>query len=191
MPLQNTSEGYGALTKALHWLVVGLFAFQFAAANIMLRLDDGTTALGLRQATYYNWHKSIGLVALAVAVLRLLARRRGQLPNWAPTLSARERAFIHRAEQVLYAAMFVMPASGFIYVMAGGYGVNLFGVWELPNPIGTWPVLAVFAKWTHVASAYVLVATLAGHLGLVLWHTLVLRDGLIWRMLPRRKAQTR
>jgi cytochrome b561 len=188
MALHNTSDGYGALTKSLHWLVVGLFAFQFAAASIMLSLAEGTTAMGMGQSTYYNWHKSIGLVALAVAVLRLLVRRRGQLPDWAPTLSERERAFIHRAEQILYTAMFVMPVSGFLYVMAGGYGVNLFGVWELPNPVGTWPALATAAKWVHVASAYVLVATLAGHVGLVLWHTLVLRDGLIRRMLPRRGA---
>ena len=139
MALHNTSDGYGALTKSLHWLVVALFAFQFAAANIMLRLDDNATAMGMGQSTYYNWHKSIGLVALVVAVVRVLARRRGQLPDWAPTLSERERAFIHRAEQVLYAAMFVMPVSGFLYVMAGGYGVNLFGVWELPNPIGARP----------------------------------------------------
>jgi cytochrome b561 len=186
MPLHNSSSGYGTLTKALHWLVVALFAFQFAAAYTMLSLDGEVTAMGMCQSTYYNWHKSIGLVALLVAALRLLARRQGSLPDWAPTLSARERDFIHRAEQVLYAAMFVMPLSGFLYVMAGGYGVNMFGVWEMPNPIGSWPTLATAAKWTHVVSAYVLVATLAGHVGLVLWHTLVLRDGLLWRMLPRR-----
>ncbi len=185
MPLHNTQNGYGSLTKTLHWLVVALFAFQFAAANIMLRMEQGVLVLGLSQAAYYNWHKSIGLVALLVAVLRLLARRSGQLPDWAPTLNERERAFIHRAEQVLYAAMFVMPVSGFIYVMAGGYGVNLFGLWALPNPIGVWPWAATAAKWTHIASAYVLVLTFAGHIGLVLWHTLVLKDGLIRRMLPR------
>jgi len=55
----NTQSGYGALTKFLHWLVVVLFAFQFTAANVMLRLDAGATQLGLAQATYYNWHKSI------------------------------------------------------------------------------------------------------------------------------------
>jgi cytochrome b561 len=185
MALLNTRDGYGSLTKALHWLVVALFAFQFAAANIMLRLDDAGTALGLSQAAYYNWHKSIGLVALLVAVVRLLARKRGELPPWAPSLSARERAFIHRAEQVLYTAMFVMPVSGFLYVMAGGYGVNLFGVIDLPNPIGLRPTLATAAKWTHVAGAYALLAALVGHVGLVLWHTLVLRDGLLRRMLPR------
>jgi cytochrome b561 len=186
MALLNTEAGYGSLTKLCHWLVVALFAFQFAAANIMVRLDDGGVFLGLSQDVYYNWHKSIGLVALVVAVVRLVARRSGQLPPWAPTLSAGERRFIHRAEQVLYAAMFVMPVSGFVYVMAGGYGVHLFGIVHLPNPIGTWPALATAAKWTHISGAYALVAALAGHLGLVLWHTLVLRDGLMRRMLPRR-----
>jgi cytochrome b561 len=186
MALLNTQDGYGALTKLVHWLVVALFAFQFAAANIMLRMDETGAVLGLGQATYYNWHKSIGLVALLVAVLRLLARRSGELPPWAPTLSAGERKFIHRAEQVLYGAMFVMPVSGYLYVMAGGYGVNLFGVVDLPNPIGARPWLATAAKWTHVAAAYVLALTLVGHIGLVLRHQLVLKDGLLRRMLPRR-----
>jgi cytochrome b561 len=93
MALLNTEQGYGVLTKFFHWLVVALFVFQFAAANIMLRMGDGETALGLSQAAYYNWHKSIGLAALIVAVLRLVARRGGELPPWAPTLSAGERRF--------------------------------------------------------------------------------------------------
>ena len=189
MTLLNTEEGYGALTKLFHWLVVVLFAFQFTAANIMLRIEADQTALGLSQAAYYNWHKSVGLVALIVAVLRLLARKSGQLPPWAPTLSAGERRFIHRAEQLLYAAMFVMPVSGYLYVMAGGYGVVLFGVAELPNPIGEQPVLATLAKWTHVGSSYVLLLALAGHVGLVLRHQLILKDGLLERMLPRRRAK--
>ncbi len=188
MTLLNTQDGYGALTKLFHWLVVALFAFQFAAANIMLRIDAGGTALGLSQDTYYNWHKSIGLVALVVAVLRLVARKHGELPPWAPGLSEAERKFVHRAEQVLYAAMFAMPVSGYLYVMAGGYGVNLFGVLNLPNPIGAWPALAFVAKWIHILASYALLLALAGHLGLVLRHHLILKDGLLYRMLPGSRA---
>jgi cytochrome b561 len=188
MSLLSTKDGYGALTKFFHWAIVALFAFQFAAANIMLRIDGNETALGLTQAAYYNWHKSIGLVALVVAVFRLLARKRGELPPWAPGLSLSERRFVHRAEQLLYAAMFVMPVSGYLYVMAGGYGVNLFGVVDLPNPIGERPALAVAAKWTHIVSSYVLLAVLAGHLGLVLRHHLILKDGLLDRMLPGKRV---
>lgn len=187
MSLLNSPKGYGSLTKLLHWLIVVLFAFQFFAASVMLRLGPEDTSLGLPQSAWYNWHKSIGLVALAIALARLLNRRAGQLPPWAPTLSDGEKAFIHRAEQMLYLAMFLMPVSGFLYVMAGGYGVHLFGRWHLPNPIGALPTLAVTARWTHVIAGWVLLATIAGHVGLVLRHQLVLKDGLLWRMWPGRR----
>jgi cytochrome b561 len=182
--LLNTKADYGELTKFLHWLVVALFALQFSSSSIMARVGPNETTLGLTQATFYNWHKSIGLVALIVAVVRLLARKSGQLPDWAPTLSVGERRFAHRAEQLLYTAMFVMPVSGFLYVMAGGYGVRLFGALDLANPIGEHAWLAAAAKWTHVVTGYVILAALAGHVGLVLRHQLVLKDRLLHRMSP-------
>jgi len=57
--LLNRPHGYGALTKAFHWLMVALFAFQLGSGLVMTRLGMGPTADG-----FYNWHKSIGLVAL-------------------------------------------------------------------------------------------------------------------------------
>lgn len=188
MGLFNSGAGYGSLTKLLHWTMAGLFAFQFASASIMTRLDDKARVLGIGQDGYYNWHKSIGLIALGLALARMAVRRLGSLPPWAPTLSAGEKRFIHRAEQVLYTAMVVMPVSGFLYVMAGGYGVLLFGAWALPNPIGPTPALATAAKWVHVLAGWALTLALAGHIGLVLRHQLVLRDGLLGRMLPGRRG---
>lgn len=186
MSLLNAASGYGSLTKLLHWLVAALFAFQYIAASIMTRMGPGDFVLGAPQSAYYNWHKSIGLVALAVAVVRLVNRRLGELPPWAASLGDTEKRFIHRAEQVLYLAMLVMPVTGFIYVMAGGYGVMLFGQWPLPNPIGSWPLVAGIAKWGHIGSGWVLLAAMGGHVGLVLRHQFVLRDGLLRRMLPGR-----
>lgn len=191
MPLLNSTLGYGALTKLFHWLIVVLFASQYLSATIMLHTPDGATTLGLGQATYYNWHKSLGLVALAVAVARLLNRRAGRLPPWAPTLTALEQTIIHRTEQLLYAAMLIMPLSGFLYVMAGGYGVLLFGLLALPNPIPSSPLVASAAKWVHVASAMLLLLPLGSHLGLVLGHHFGLKDRLIDRMLPVRSSPTK
>lgn len=187
MSLFNTPQGYGGTTKLLHWLMVGLFAFQYAAAQIMTATAPSGEALGLTSSDWFNWHKSIGLVALVIAVARIANRRIGELPPWAPVLSEGERAFIHRAEQVLYAAMIVMPISGLVYVMAGGYGVLMFGRWTLPNPIGAIAWLAVTAKWIHIGCGWVLLGAIAGHVGLVLRHQLVLKDGLLRRMLPGRR----
>ncbi len=119
MALLSDGERYGGLVKALHWFVVALFVLQYVGGWTMTRLPPGGGAYGMSGDSLYNWHKSVGLVALAVAVVRLWARRAGVLPPWAPTLSDLERKLVHRYEQALYAAMFVMPVSGFVFVMAG------------------------------------------------------------------------
>ena len=51
MALLNTKEGYGALTKLFHWAIVALFAFQFAAGNIMVRIGRNETTLGSNHTT--------------------------------------------------------------------------------------------------------------------------------------------
>jgi cytochrome b561 len=186
--LKNTSEHYGAFTKFFHWSIVVLFAWQYVSGNIMTGMERDQIVGGLTQNNYYNWHKSIGLVALLIASLRLLNRYIGQLPNWAPTLTPPEKKFIHCAEQVLYLAMFVMPISGYIYVMAGGFGVLLFGEWTLPDPIGKIDTLAFAAKWVHIVSGFVLAAAVLGHLFVVLRHQFVVKDSLVRRMLPQRRS---
>src|SRR5215813_5110089 len=186
MPLVNSPAGYGALTKLFHWLIALLILLQYTSANIMLRTPAEATTLGLGQATYYNWHKSLGLVVLLVMLVRLANRQVGELPPWAPTLTPLEQRIIHRTEQLLYAALLIMPLSGFLYVMAGNYGVRLFSLWDLPNPIGPAPLTAEIALWVHVACAMLLLLPLGTHLGLVLGHHFGMRDRLIHRMLPRR-----
>ena len=184
MPLLNSPSGYGSLTKALHWAIAALFALQYLGAWVMMRTTETEPTFGAVQSTWYNWHKTLGLIALALAVVRLLNRRWGELPPWAPSLSPLEQQLIHKFEPLLYAAMFVMPLSGFLYTMAGGYGVLLFGVWAIPNPLGTSQGIATLARWTHVAAAFALLLPLGLHLGIVLGHHILARNGLIRRMLP-------
>jgi cytochrome b561 len=180
MALLSDGKRYGSVVKILHWAIVLLFAAQFAGGMTMTRLPPGGSACGLSGDALHNWHKSLGLVALAIACLRLWARRAGSLPPWAPSLSAGEQRLIHRYERLFYAAMFMMPLSGLIYAMAGGYGVLLFGIWPLPDPIGEWQALAQLARWTHAGAAILLGLAVIVHLGLVAQH---IRHGLLKRML--------
>jgi cytochrome b561 len=189
MPIVNTAAGYGALTKLFHWLIALLILLQYTSSSIMLHTPAEVTTLGLGQDTYYNWHKSLGLVAFLVMLARLANRQIGALPPWAPTLTPLEQKIIHRTEQLLYGTLLIMPLSGFFYVMAGNYGVRLFGLWDLPNPIGPAPLTAQIALWVHVVCAMLLLLLLGAHLSLVLGHQFGLRDRLIRRMLPGRTTR--
>jgi cytochrome b561 len=187
MPVRwkNTSSAYGAVTKIFHWLVFLLFANQYVVAYAMLSIEVNESALGgYSQGTLYNWHKSIGLLALLVVLARYTWRKSTRLPDWADGLSETERHLVHWYERILYLAMFVMPISGYLYVMAGGYGVHFFSRVHLSNPIPQSEFLAAAARWTHIGTGWIILAVLAVHVGLVLKHQLIQRDGLLRRMLP-------
>ena len=117
------------------------------------RDDDGSTPL-------LPVHIGLGLTVLALALVRLLRRKVVPLPPWAEQLSGAERAWAHRTEQALYVALVAMPLSG----------LGLLLVTDDLLPL-------------HIASHVLLYVALAAHLALVLRHQLVLRDGLLRRML--------
>lgn len=184
MRLMNSATHYGLVTKSFHWLVFVLFANQYVVGITMLSIDQHESALGgFSQGTLYNWHKSIGLIALLVVLARYTWRTTTRLPNWADSLSERERKVVHWYERVLYVAMFTMPISGYVYVMTGGYGVHFFSRVHLPNILPESEAWADAARWVHIGTGWVIVAALVCHVGLVLLHTLVRRDGLLRRML--------
>jgi cytochrome b561 len=182
--MQNTPARYGLVSKALHWMVFLLILNQFVVAAAMMNTPQDETFAGFTPGGLYNWHKSIGLVALAAALLRFVWRASTPLPDWAPNVSDGEKVAIHWIERCLYTCMFVMPLSGFVFVMAGGYGVKFFNVWDLPNPIGKQPALASAAEWTHIVTACLLAAALLGHWGVALRHHLLHADRYVHRMLP-------
>jgi len=191
MALHNSENGYGALTKLCHWVVVVLFVCQYGSASLMLHTPDDSTMLGLRQSTYFDWHKSFGLIVLLVMIARLINRQCGTLPPWAATMTEVEKIIVHRCEHLLYALLLVMPISGLIHVFAGGYGVRLFGLVDLPYPIGKDAAIGGLALWVHIVTSKLLLLPLGAHLFLVLGHHFGLHDRLIARMLPGRPPGSR
>ena len=184
MQLINSATHYGAITRFLHWSVFLLIFYQYIGANLMTRIGSGKTLFWLTQGSYYNGHKSIGLVILALALLRLVWRKLTPLPDWAPTLTPAERTISHWNETLLYGCLIVMPVSGYLFVMAGDYGIKLFGWRDLPNLIGKQEGLAGLARVIHIVVGYGMVVVMAWHVGLGLKHQIFDRDRLLHRMLP-------
>jgi len=182
--MKNSADRYGLVTKVLHWTVFLLLLNQFVVAAAMLNTPQGETTAGFSPGTLYNWHKSIGLIVLAVVLVRYIWRKTTMLPDWAPNLSRGEKRAIHRIEGTLYACMFLMPISGFVFVMAGDYGVKFFGLWDLPNVLGKNAVVASVAEWTHEITAGLLTVALLAHWGLAFRHHWTHRDRYLHRMLP-------
>ena len=88
------------------------------------------------------------------------------------------------SERLLYTLFFALPLVGWAMLSAGHYPIVMFGAVHLPPILPARPELYATLRETHTILAYLLFLTFLAHMGAVLFHTLILRDGLLERMVP-------
>lgn len=98
-------------------------------------------------------HVLLGLLVLALALLRVVWRRTTALPPWATQLTATDRRWLHASEVALLTMVFVVPLSGIALALGGTDDL-------VPM---------------HVAAHVAFLLALAGHLGVVFHRRLTTR----------------
>lgn len=179
-------EGYGLVTRVLHWTMVVALAGQFALGWALTRQDDLLRPLADRwfggdQDAVVVAHAALGVVLLALAVVRLAWRAATDLPPWSPALSATERRVVHAVERVLYACMFLIPLTGLgLFLLSGeDWDVGSGREWTAPFEVADDSAFLA----AHIATHVVFLAALLVHVAIVVRHTVVRRDHLLSRML--------
>jgi len=129
-------------------------------------------------------HRPLGISILILAIVRLINRKFTTLPPFPPTMSQLERRVATASERLLYALMILLPLVGWGMLSAGNYPIVMFGPVQLPPILPAHPELYAVLRKTHTVLAYLLFLTFLAHLTAVLFHTLVIRDGLLFRMVP-------
>lgn len=187
MPPANTTATYGTVARTLHWLAAALILAAVALALYMERLPRGSDAEVARVSALYSLHKTIGIAAFATALARILWA--WLQPKPAP-LHPERRAETFAAEAVhwsLYAAMLVMPLSGWLYHAAtDGFAPILWPFGQSLPFVPKSPALAMTFRAIHGLSAKLLYASLALHVLGALKHGLIDRDGTMARMVTGR-----
>ncbi|HWS77773.1 MAG TPA: cytochrome b [Thermomonas sp.] len=180
MPLKNTRDQWGSVSKALHWLVLAL-----VLAMAWLGLTMGDLPNGPGKIATYALHKSIGITLLALVVLRLLWRLYAGAPDAiAGTTRTQDRiaAFVHWA---LYALLLAMPLSGWVLNSASGFPLQWFGLANLPAITGKDHDLHELAEGVHEWLFWAMVTLAVLHAAAAFQHHLFQRDATLARMLPR------
>ncbi len=170
---------YDLVAVSLHWLMAALIVAAFALGVVMVDIP-GLTPTKLR---YFSWHKWLGVTVLGMVALRLLWRLRHGTPRPVemPAWQKRAATLIHL---MLYALMFAVPLSGYLYSLAAGVPVVYLGVLPLPVLIGPDPVLKPVLKEVHEVLVYTMLVFVLVHVAAAIKHQWVDRDGLLRRMLP-------
>ncbi len=177
----HDTAAYNGLAKGLHWLVLLLVVGQFSVAWTMPDIHHGTQPVGL-----IAWHLSIGLCILLVMLVRLGWRMVSQVPPPPADLPASLRLLSRVTHFVLYALLIILPLLGWINASARGWPVMFFGVVPLPQLVSSGSASGMQMGDVHRAVALVLLGVAGLHIAGTLYHLLVLRDGVVRRMLPER-----
>jgi cytochrome b561 len=181
--LRNTSEAWGTPAKFFHWLMAALIL-----AQISLGWSAALWRLSPLKLDLFVWHKSTGVLLLALLVLRLLWRL-GNRPPAAPADQARvERLAASTVHALLYALMLALPLTGWVINSAANVPFRVFWLFPLPAIVEPDKALADLAAQWHLGLVMLLTVLLILHVAAALYHHYVRRDGVLLRMLPGRGA---
>ena len=131
-------------------------------------------------------HKSLGMTALVLAVLRVPYRLYAGAPPYGQTLAPLTRAAERLAHFALYVLMIAMPVAGYVDSAAGGHDVPWFGLFAWPLVAPQDKGISHIAAQAHYWLAWTIGVVLALHLAAVAWHLWVERDDVFARMWPAR-----
>lgn len=179
MDLKNRSGRWGSVSQLLHWAILALLVWIAWLGLGMVDMPNTPAKIGT-----YALHKSLGLTLLSLVAARLAWRLYAGAPApvaGTPTWQARIAALTHVA---LYALMFSIPLSGWLFNSASGYPLQWFKRFNLPALSGRDPGLASVAGNLHEYGFWLLVALVALHAAAALYHHVVQRDDTLARMLP-------
>ncbi|NRG18468.1 cytochrome b [Rhizobiales bacterium] len=189
--LRNTSSGYGAIAIVFHWTMAVLILALVGLGLYMTGLEQTDPSL----YPLYQLHKSLGLTALALAVLRLAWRVINPSPRLPQTMSRIERVAAHLGHAGLYALMLAIPLSGWLMVSASPWGIptvifNLFTVPHLPVPeaLGDKAAAEAVLKGVHEILGWSLIVLVGLHVAAALKHHFISRDTVFKRMTSLKPA---
>ncbi len=128
------------------------------------------------------YHASLGALIFWLTAVRFVWRAKHQPPKEPATMPAWQKLAAKLVHGTLYLVLIALPLSGYIHRMAGNHPVSFWGIFNWPVLIDPNEPLRLLTDKIHVGLAFVLIALLVLHLGAVLKHTFIDRDGILKRM---------
>jgi cytochrome b561 len=174
---------FDQVSIALHWLTLALVVGQLTTAWL---IDAADNDAAVRLLTI---HRSLGLATWCVVVSRLAWRLRfARLPPFPASMPKLQQSAAKLNEYGLYAVLLLQPLTGLGDTVFRGRPFTLI-VWRIPALTPPDKPLFHALHALHELGAVALLALIGLHAGAALLHGLVLRDGVLQRMLPWTPAE--
>src|SRR3989440_2518391 len=177
MRMSGQRRQFPAFSRLLHWTM---------AVMVLTMLCIGV-AMVASLANYHvlvSIHRPLGIAILILVVVRFVNRLLNPPPPFPATMARAERLVATASELTMYGLLFVLPLVGWGMLSAAHYPIVLYGSLHLPFILPHQAMLYAVLRKTHTILAYLFFLMFIAHFGAMLFHTLIVRDGLLRRMAP-------
>lgn len=171
--LNNSTENYGSLSKAIHWVMAALIITLIAVGIYMAELDKEDPS----RLQLFAMHKAFGVLVLMLAVIRIVWLRLSPAPTLPAVFTAKEKRLVASIKGVLYLLMFLVPLAGYVMSSAAGKPIAFFGLFEMPLLVAENKSIAGFAHEAHEMLAFAMLAFIVLHVAGAIKHRLKDRNG--------------
>jgi len=179
--LRNTATSWGAVAKNFHWMMAVLILVQITLGVLAVNWHVSPTKIQL-----FFWHKSLGMLILALLALRLGWRLANTTPSLPAGMPGWERVAAHAIHVLLYALLILLPLTGWVINSAANIPFRIFWLIPLPPIVAPDKPLSEFFARVHLGLIVLLALVLVVHIGAALRHHFVKRNTVLVRMLPER-----
>src|SRR5436190_4672651 len=168
---------FTALSRLLHWTMAMMVLTMFCIGVSMVSSLTNYHVL-------VSIHRPLGIAILLLVVVRFANRLLNRPPPFPATMSRAERLAATASELTMYGLMLVLPLVGWGMLSAARYPIVLYGSLRLPFILPHDAMLYAVLRKAHTVLAYLFFLTIIAHFGAILFHTLIVRDGILKRMAP-------
>ena len=176
--MSESSGRYSLFARSIHWLTAFLVLTMVPAGLIMIRIGGGPL-----QNQLFDFHRSVGVVLMALTVIRLIYRlshKPAPLPDDIPVWQRFASSVTH---WFLYGFLIVNPFIGWVATSAYGAAISVFGIFTMPAIVAKDRELASQLFTVHEVLGLLFTAAVFMHIAAALYHGVVKRDGVLNRMI--------
>lgn len=174
----SDAKRFAAPQRFMHWLMaVCIVSMLFIGVGMV-------STIAPKYLTLVAIHKPLGIFILILAIVRLGMRVTYGAPALPKDMPFMMRFAADSSQYVFYALMLAMPLIGWGMLSASSHPVVLFGSVHLFPILPVNGTLYALLRQAHVYLAFAFYALILMHVGALLFHKFVRKDGVFETMTP-------
>ncbi|EGR0669584.1 cytochrome b [Vibrio vulnificus] len=178
--MENHVTQYNAIARLIHWVSAAVIVGMFAVGLWMVDLSYYSEWYRIAP----NWHKSVGVLLLALTLFRLVWK----LVKPSPAIEGKKAEVIaaKAAHHTIYLLLMVLFISGYLISTSDGRGIEVFSWFTVPAAGELFVNQSDIAGAIHFYVAWALIGLAALHALAALKHHFVDKDNTLRKMIGAR-----